>query len=132
MLVEPPGNRQSMAGIDIRAPGVGAAEAVLTDQALDFVAELERRFGQRRRDLLAARQQAQTRYDQGELPGFRPDTQAVRDGDWKVAPLPKALSRRKVEITGPVDRKMIINALNSGADVFMADFEDSSTPTWQN
>src|SRR5262249_41668572 len=83
-------------------------------------------------ELLERRKEAQARYDRGEAPDFLPETARVRDGDWTVAPAPKDLEDRRVEITGPVDRKMIINALNSGASVFMADFEDSNAPTWSN
>ncbi|MBN8482138.1 MAG: malate synthase A [Xanthomonadales bacterium] len=100
--------------------------------ALDFVADLHRRFDARRRELLAARVVRQARFDAGERPDFLAETAAIRAGDWRVAPVPAALLDRRVEITGPVDRKMIINALNSGAKVFMADFEDSTSPTWDN
>lgn len=105
---------------------------ILTPGALAFVAGLHRRFDARRLALLAERTARQQRYDAGELPDFRTDTAALREGDWTVAPIPAALLDRRVEITGPVERKMIINALNSGAKVFMADFEDSSAPTWTN
>ena len=105
---------------------------VLTPGALAFVAGLHRRFDARRLALLAERTARQQRYDAGERPDFRADTAALREGDWGVAPIPAALLDRRVEITGPVERKMIINALNSGAKVFMADFEDSSAPTWTN
>ena len=103
---------------------------VLTDDAVAFLTELERRFGPRRRELLAARQERAQRLRDGELPDFLPETKDVREGDWQVAPVPDALQDRRVEITGPVDRKMVINALNSGAKMFMADFEDSNSPTW--
>ncbi len=112
------------------APGLGTA--VLTAEALAFVAELERRFGPRRRELLARREQVQAALDQGWRPDFLPETAAVRQGDWRVAPVPAEIQDRRVEITGPTDRKMVINALNSGARVFMADFEDSLAPTWSN
>ena len=105
---------------------------VLTDDAVEFLTELERRFGPRRRELLAARQERAQRLRDGELPDFLPETKDVRDGDWRVAPVPAELQDRRVEITGPVDRKMVINALNSGAKMFMADFEDSNSPTWRN
>jgi malate synthase len=105
---------------------------ILSPAALRFVAELHQQFDGRRRELLAARRQRQARYDAGELPDFRADTQTIRESDWTVAPIPLALQDRRVEITGPVERKMIINALNSGAKVFMADFEDSSCPTFAN
>src|SRR5690606_33735138 len=91
---------------------------------------LHRRFEPRRQALLAARRARQAAFDQGALPDFRADTRAIREGDWRVAPLPAALLDRRVEITGPVDPKMVINALNSGANCYMADFEDSTAPTW--
>ncbi|MEO5841572.1 MAG: malate synthase A [Acidimicrobiales bacterium] len=105
---------------------------VLTDEAVRFLVGLERRFGPTRRTLLRARQARQVRLDAGELPHFLPETAAVRAGDWSVAAAPADLQDRRVEITGPVERKMMINALNSGARVFMADFEDSNSPTWDN
>jgi malate synthase len=104
----------------------------LTPDALAFVASLQREFGPRRAELLAARAERQARIAAGELPDFLPGTQAVREGDWRVAPVPAPLADRRCEITGPVERKMMINALNSGARVFMADFEDASSPTWAN
>ncbi|MBV8770106.1 MAG: malate synthase A, partial [Hyphomicrobiales bacterium] len=100
-------------------------EEILTPEALAFLAGLHRKFDARRKELLAARKARQARFDAGELPDFLPATRAVRDGDWKVAPIPADLLDRRVEITGPVDRKMIVNALNSGAKVFMGDFEDA-------
>jgi len=105
---------------------------VLTPEAVEFLTELERRFGPRRRELLAARQERATRLRAGELPDFLAETAEVRAGDWRVAPVPDELQDRRVEITGPVDRKMVINALNSGARIYMADFEDSNSPTWEN
>ena len=108
------------------------AENVLTGDAVDFLTELEGRFGPRRRQLLDARHERAQRLRDGELPDFLPETKDIREGDWRVAPVPAALQDRRVEITGPVDRKMVINALNSGAKMFMADFEDSNSPTWQN
>jgi malate synthase len=110
----------------------GSPESVLTDDAVEFLTELERTFGPRRRQLLDARHQRVQRLRDGELPDFLPETRDVREGDWRVAPVPAELQDRRVEITGPVDRKMVINALNSGAKMFMADFEDSNSPTWQN
>src|SRR5271156_4344714 len=110
----------------------GRAAEVLTPEALAFLAELHRTFDARRLELLAARQVRQARFDAGESPDFLAETKAVRDGDWRVAPIPADLQDRRVEITGPTDRKMIINALNSGAKVFMADFEDANSPTWAN
>jgi malate synthase len=108
------------------------AADVLTPDAVEFLTGLERRFGPRRRELLDARHARARRLREGELPDFLPDTAHVREGDWRVAPVPPELQDRRVEITGPVDRKMVINALNSGARMFMADFEDSNSPTWAN
>jgi malate synthase A len=107
-------------------------EEILTREALDFLAELHRRFDARRLELLRARAERQARYDAGELPDFLPETKEIREAEWRIGSIPADLLDRRVEITGPVDRKMIINALNSGAKVFMADFEDANTPTWQN
>ena len=108
------------------------AGEVLTPAALALLAEIHRRFDARRRDLLAQRLEKQKRYDAGDLPDFRADTVAIRESDWTVAPAPDDLQDRRVEITGPTTRKMVINALNSGAKTFMADFEDSTAPTWDN
>ncbi|HEX4985415.1 MAG TPA: malate synthase A [Burkholderiales bacterium] len=105
---------------------------ILTGDALDFLAKLHRRFDARRLELLARRAQRQNEIDAGKLPDFLPETKAIREAQWQVAPVPADLQDRRVEITGPTDRKMVINALNSGANMFMADFEDSSTPTWDN
>jgi len=110
----------------------GNEREVLTPECMAFVADLTRRYGPRVAELLAARRAMQTRYDAGYRPRFLPETRAIRESSWTVAPLPADLRDRRVEITGPVDRKMIINALNSGASVFMADFEDSNSPTWTN
>ena len=107
-------------------------DEILSAEALGFIAILERKFGTRRRELLAARENRQAEIDAGKLPDFLPETAHIRDGDWKIAPLPDDLKDRRVEITGPTDRKMVINALNSGAYVFMADLEDSNCPTWDN
>lgn len=120
------------AGIDVLGALRDGYDTILTPDARDFLAALERRFGARRRELMNARVEKQARIDAGELPDFLPETQAVRDGDWRIAPVPADLRDRRVEITGPVDRKMVINALNCGANVFMADFEDANTPTWDN
>jgi malate synthase len=120
------------AGVEFRAPVMERYRAVLTPEAVAFVVGLQRAFNARRKELLAARVVRQTRLDAGEKPDFLPETKAIRESEWTVAPLPADLLDRRVEITGPVDRKMIINALNSGAKVFMADFEDSTTPTWEN
>ena len=118
--------------VELRAP-IGAAFAeILTPAALAFLGELHGRFDATRRALLAARRERQARFDAGELPDFLAETRAIREGDWRVAEIPAVLRDRRVEITGPVDRKMIINALNSSARVFMADFEDSTAPAWAN
>jgi len=106
--------------------------SILTPEARSFLLKLAARFEPRRQELLARRRRVQQEIDSGKLPDFLPETAAIRQGEWKVAPIPKDLLDRRVEITGPVDRKMIINALNSGASVFMADFEDSNSPTWSN
>ena len=119
------------AGIEINGPAVPGLAEILTDEACAFVAMLERRFGDERRRLLEARAAFQARIDSGEDPAFRPDTKAIREGDWTIAGTPADLADRRVEITGPVDRKMIINALNCGASCFMADFEDAASPTWE-
>jgi malate synthase len=105
---------------------------ILTPEAMAFVAKLQRAFGGRRDELLARRAQRQAEFDAGKLPEFLPATRAVREGDWTCAPVGADITDRRVEITGPVDRKMIVNALNSGAQVFMADFEDANTPRWDN
>jgi malate synthase len=119
-------------GVDVRGPVEGRQVEILTPEALAFVADLQRRFGQRRAELLRARAERQARIEAGELPRFLPETRDVREGEWRTAAPPADLLDRRVEITGPVDRKMVINALNSGARVFMADFEDANSPTWQN
>ncbi len=109
-----------------------ATERILTPDALDFVTEIHRRFDGRRRELLAARAERRERIAAGELPDFLPETAEIREGDWTIDPVPPDLRDRRVEITGPTDRKMVINALNSGARMFMADFEDANAPTWSN
>jgi len=120
-------------GLAIKAPLGARYGEVLTPAALRFLADLHREFEAPRERLLAARAEQQARYDAGDLPDFRTDTKGVRDDeDWRVAPIPPDLQDRRVEITGPVDRRMIVNALNSGANVFMADFEDANSPTWAN
>jgi len=123
--------QSSTTGIEILAPISPAAAEILTPAALEFIAELERKTRSRRQSLLAARAARQARLDAGELPDFLPQTASVRRGEWRVGPVPADLQDRRVEITGPVDRKMVINALNSGARMFMADFEDSHAPTWE-
>lgn len=115
---------------------VGALKAqydeILTTEALKFIEELEQKFGARRIELLQNRQKRQEEINNGHLPDFLPETKQIRNGDWTIAPLPKDIQDRRVEITGPTDRKMVINALNSGAKVFMADCEDATSPTWEN
>ena len=118
--------------IELFAPSRTGFDRVLTADALEFVARLARTFEPARRELLSRREARQRELDDGRLPDFLPETAAIRQGEWKVAPIPPDLVDRRVEITGPVDRKMIINALNSGARVFMADFEDANCPTWDN
>ena len=119
-------------GVVVKGPMGSRYHEVLTPDALAFLADLHRVFSRRIDALLETRRVRQAAYDAGEMPRFLPATAAIREGDWTVAPLPDALQVRRVEITGPVERKMVINALNSGADVFMADFEDSTAPTWDN
>ncbi|HLH71194.1 MAG TPA: malate synthase A [Candidatus Dormibacteraeota bacterium] len=119
-------------GVEIRGPVRGRQERILTPEAVAFVAELQRRFNPRRQQLLQEREERQRRILSGELPDFLPETRELRESEWRVAAPPADLLDRRVEITGPVDRKMMINALNSGARVFMADFEDAHSPTWAN
>jgi malate synthase len=122
----------TLPGVSVAPLPDSAFQQILTPEALAFLVELERTFGPERLRLLDARKARQKRLDAGEKPDFLKETRQVRAGDWKVAPLPKDLADRRIEITGPVDRKMVINALNSGASCYMADFEDSTTPTWAN
>jgi len=117
---------------DATASAMDREQDILTPEALAFVAGLHRRFDGRRQELLAARAERQKSFDAGALPDFLPETAAIRSGDWRVAPIPADLMDRRVEITGPTDRKMVINALNSGAQAFMADFEDATAPSWAN
>jgi malate synthase len=120
-------------GIEVRGPAVAGGPRILTDDALAFVADLQRRFGAVRHDLLQRRQERQVELDAGVRPGFLLATHDIReDPDWRVAPTPDDLQDRRVEITGPAEAKMMINALNSGARVFMADLEDALSPTWAN
>ena len=122
-----PGNAEVKGSVD------GRFAEILTPEALDFLGELHRRFDSTRRELLTKRTERQARFDAGENPDFLAETQGVReDASWRVAPVPEDLQDRRVEITGPTDRRMVINALNCGARVFMADFEDANTPTWVN
>ncbi len=120
------------AGVEFHATVADRYAPILTPEALAFILTLQREFNLRRKELLAARIVRQKAIDAGDRPNFLPETANIRAGDWKIAPIPADLLDRRVEITGPVDRKMIINALNSGASVFMGDFEDSTTPTWEN
>ena len=119
-------------GVEIKAPIRPGYEKILSAKAVAFIAELERKFGPERRRLLKLRAETQATLDAGWRPDFPAETKAIREADWIVAPLPKDLLDRRVEITGPVDRKMVINALNCGANVYMADFEDANTPSWDN
>jgi malate synthase len=119
-------------GVQIKAPIHPSFKRILSEDALQFIATLHRQFNKRRVHLLRFRDVRQKEIDSGKLPDFLPGTKSVRAAQWRVAPIPDCLQDRRVEITGPVDRKMIINALNSGAKVFMADFEDSTSPTWKN
>ncbi len=124
---EPTGPR-----VEILGPRIERSDEVLTPLALQLLASLHRRFNARRLELLAARAERQSEIDAGALPDFLAETAAVRAGNWRIAPVPADLRDRRVEITGPVDRKMIINALNAPVRAFMADFEDSCSPTWEN
>ena len=119
-------------GVVIRGTMKPGYEKVLTSEAVAFAVELERKFGAERRRLLDRRAELQERLDAGWKPDFLSETSAIREADWRVAPLPRDIQDRRIEITGPTDRKMVINALNCGANVFMADFEDANTPTWDN
>ena len=121
-----------MDGVEVRGQAGARFDEVLTRDALALVAGLHREFDGTRRDLLRRREERQRELDAGGTLGFLDATQQVRDGDWRIAPEPDALADRRVEITGPTDRKMVINALNSDAIGFMADFEDSNSPTWSN
>ncbi len=119
-------------GMELRTAVAPEYAEILTPEALTFVAKLEREFRERRLALLKRRAERQVEIDSGNLPDFLPETASVRSGTWQVAPIPADLQNRRVEITGPTERKMLINALNSGASVFMADFEDANSPTWDN
>jgi malate synthase len=119
-------------GMEIRADIKPGYADILTPEALALVANLSREFEPRRQELLAARAERAKRLDAGERPDFLAETAHIRASDWKIAPIPQALECRRVEITGPVERKMVINAFNSGADAYMTDFEDSNTPNWEN
>jgi len=119
-------------GVDVRGSVAGSFANILTPEALAFVTRLHREFNPTRKSLLQRRAGRQADIDAGKLPDFLPETRQIRESDWKVAPIPKDLQKRWGEITGPVERKMMINALNCGASVFMADFEDANSPTWDN
>jgi malate synthase len=122
----------SASDLTIHETPVKGSETILTSEALHFVSQVVKEFSERRDTLLQKRVERQKELDAGKLPDFLASTESIRQGDWKVASIPKDLQDRRTEITGPVDRKMVINALNSGAKVFMADFEDASSPTWEN
>lgn len=122
----------TIGGLEIRGPMKPGYEEILTPEACRFVAGLVEKFQPRRAELLAKRVERQRAIDTGQLPDFLPETAAIRGGDWRVGPIPPDLLDRRTEITGPVDRKMAINALNSGAQCWMADFEDANSPTWEN
>lgn len=120
-------------GLDVVGEVTAEYANILTPEAIHFVSKLERAFGDRRRALLEKRQERQQEIDAGKLPDFLEETAHIRKGNWSIEPLPDDLQDRRVEITGPAgDRKMVINALNSGAKIFMADFEDANSPTWAN
>jgi len=120
------------AGVEILGRQTPEYAEILSPGAVAFVAKLARKFERRRQELMAARAKRQAEFDAGKLPDFLPETRRIRESEWTVAPTPRDLQDRRVEITGPTDRKMVINALNCGASVFMADFEDANTPTWAN
>ncbi|MDP2313104.1 MAG: malate synthase A [Pseudomonadota bacterium] len=128
----PPHPARKSARIDVRGPRTPSSTLVLTSEALGFVAELARRYTPRVQELLARRRERQAEFDGGRFPDYLPETVGIRTSEWTVAPIPAELLDRRVEITGPVDRKMVINGLSSGANVFMADFEDATSPTWHN
>src|SRR5579864_1161391 len=125
-------SRVSAPKVQINAPVNSAQKTILTDEALTFLGRLAGEFEPRRQELLQRRHARQKEIDAGKLPDFPAETVSIRQKEWTVAPIPHDLQDRRVEITGPVDRKMIINAMNSGANVFMADFEDANSPTWEN
>jgi malate synthase len=117
-------------GIEVSGSVTADFSQILTAEALSFVGGLAREFESRRKELLERRMAVQAEIDNGKMPDFLPETREIRESEWKIAPVPEDLRDRRVEITGPVDRKMVINALNSGASTYMADFEDSHSPTW--
>ncbi|HEX9533061.1 MAG TPA: malate synthase A [bacterium] len=125
-------SRGAGSGVEVRPPTTDRASEILSPEAIAFVVALHRMFNPTREALLAKRAERQATFDAGRLPDFLPETRTIREGSWRAAPVPLDLRDRRVEITGPVDRKMVINALNSGASTFMADFEDANSPTWDN
>src|SRR3954451_13224185 len=118
-------------GLEVLGPISDEQSEILSPEALEFFAALQREFNPRRVRLLRQRAMRQDAIDRGEMPRFLAETREIREGNWRVLPVPEDLRDRRVEITGPVDRKMVINALNSGANCFMADFEDAHSPTWE-
>ena len=130
--MEQPSNRNLPQGVEINGKVPPEFAQILTSDALAFVAQLQRTFGARRLECLKRREERQAALDGGGTLDFLPETKEIRDGDWRCAPIPADIRDRRVEITGPTDRKMTINALNSGAKIFMADFEDANSPTWEN
>ena len=124
--------RDLIPGIQLPPEQPNLYDRILTPAAVGFVAHLHRKYETRRRACTLARKERQVRLDAGETFSFLPETRSIRESEWTVGPIPKDLLDRRVEITGPTDRKMVINALNSGASTFMADFEDSLTPSWDN
>src|SRR5215467_3548891 len=125
-------NHKPEVSMDIRGNSLPESKEILTPEALAFLEQLEHEFGQHRRELLRKRAERQNLFDAGTLPDFLHETSKIRSANWKVGSIPADLQNRRVEITGPTDRKMMINALNSGANIFMADFEDANSPTWEN
>ena len=125
-------NTNNLEGIEVSGSMTEDFAQILTPEALSFVGSLAREFDSRRKELLERRMAVQAEIDDGKMPDFLPETREIRESEWKIEPVPADLQNRRVEITGPVDRKMIINALNSGASTYMADFEDSHSPTWKD
>jgi len=125
-------SRGAGSGVEVRTPTADRSSEILSPEAVAFVAALHRKFNPTREALLVKRAERQATFDAGRLPAFLPATRTIREGTWKVTPVPQDLRDRRVEITVPTDRKMVINALNSGASTFMADFEDANSPTWEN
>ena len=123
-------NTIDIEGIEVSGSISADFSQILTPEALSFVGAIAREFESRRKELLERRMAVQAEIDKGKMPDFLPETREIRESEWKIAPVPADLQDRRVEITGPVERKMIINALNSGASTYMADFEDSHSPTW--